>query len=70
MKAKTTAFVTLKVEVHLDQPWGDEFSTSKILEQASRDATEQLRAALTSNMRLVQKPTVTMVLVEENGSAP
>ena len=66
-KARTTAIVEFKVEVHLNQPWGDDLLAGEILEYARKEATEQLFAIVSHrpNVRPIGNPRVTLVMVAE-----
>ena len=60
-----TARVTVRVEIHLTQPWGKEATLTEIHKTASRQALETLQRLLGGGMeaRIVGEPEVTAILV-------
>lgn len=63
--------VRITVEVDADGPWGEDCSVGQTWEQGARSAMSHLDQLIKSNaahgrVRLIGKPKVTTVIVEEN----
>lgn len=64
---KTTAIVTIKVEVVLSQPWSQDAPLESVYREAKREAVEKLTNAiqLHQEIRLTGDPKVQAVLTEQ-----
>lgn len=64
---KTTAIVTIKVEVVLSQPWSQDAALESVWREAKREAIEKLTCAIQKHheIRLAGDPKVQAVLTEQ-----
>ncbi len=63
--SKATAHVTLTVEITVGSTWGDNCTVGQIYKQAAEEALGIIDRLLGEQIRIVGRPVVTAVAIEE-----